>query len=166
MSSGEKKVVVLLGLVFVALIAVYVTTQPKAGESGSGPQVAAANLDCAPGAAGQAAETQHFGEPGAKLEIIAVLPVAHGCHATTEAELKKVYEAYPDDVHLTIVDLMGPDAGQYRQKVGVAWTVVSINGKSTFQLEGRTVTLQQMEGRSYRPSDILPIVETELAKLG
>jgi hypothetical protein len=164
MPSGEKKVAAILGLILVALVTLYLTTKPKAGESSLGPQLAG-GPDCAPAGGGGAAETQVLGKPGAKLEIIAVLPISHGCHAATEAELKKAYEAHPDDIYLTIVDLMGPDAAQYREKVGVAWTVVSINGQSTFQLNGRSITIEQMEHRTYRPSDILPIVDAELEKL-
>ena len=165
MGSSEKKVAVLLAIVLVGMIGGYLLTQPEAGSAvGEGGDVVDAG--CAPAVGGPAAELQEFGQEGAKVEIIAVLPISVGCHAATEAELKKAYEAHPDDIHLTIVDMASPEAADYRSRVGVGWTVVSINGSSTFELDGRSVTLQQMENGTYRTSDIAPIIEDELRKAG
>jgi hypothetical protein len=174
-SPTEKKIAAVLAVVLVAMIAVYFATQPKPGSAAGplSPEAAAAAgtqssaVACAPTAGGGgAATTQEFGEAGAKLEIIAVLPLAIGCHRATEAEVKKAYEKHPDDIHLVVVDLMGPDAAKYREKVGVGWMAVSINGKTTFDLDGRPVKLEQMENGTYRPADILPIIEAELSKPG
>jgi hypothetical protein len=173
MSSGEKKVVVVMIVILVVLVAAYAVTgrsvstdmEDYMAQMPSMPVGApGADPSCAPGDAGTVGETQEYGQAGAKLEIIAVLPIAKGCHATTEQELKKAYEAHPDDIHLTIVDLMGPDASEYQEKVKVSWTVVNINGSSQFELDGRNVRLEQAENNMYRPSDIVPIVEAELAK--
>jgi len=169
MSATEKKIAIVLVVILVAMIGVYVatgqTSEPSqtasaaTGDAGDMPPV------CAPGTEpGSYAAIQEFGEEGAKIEIVAVIPVAHGCHAATEAQLKKAYEAYPDDIHLTIVDLMGPDAAAYREKVGVAWTAVAINGSTSFRVNGRPVKLEQAENRTYTPADIKPIIEDELAK--
>jgi len=195
MSPGEKKVAALLVVVLVAMIAVYFSTMPKplpegpstmmpgmnmaqrgpapAGPGGARMGPAAAGTQpstassCGPSAGGGgAAATQEFGKAGAKLEIIALLPVAHGCHVATEGELKKAYQSHPNDIHLTIVDLMGPEAAKYQQKLGVRWTVVSINGKSSFDRNGRKVALEKIENGSYAPGDIVPIIEAELAKAG
>ena len=166
MGSGEKKVAVLLVVVLVGMIGWYLLTQPKAG-SAVGESGDAAETACAPAAGGGAyAETQKFGQEGAPIEIIAILPVAHGCHVATAAELEKAYEAHPDDIHLTIVDMASPEAADYRSRVGVAWTVVSINGSSTFDLGGRRVKLEQMENGTYRPADIIPIIEAQLQNAG
>lgn len=166
MGSGEKKVAVLLVVVLVGMIGWYQLTQPKAG-SALGEGGDAAETACAPAAGGgAAAELQEFGQEGAPIEIIAVLPISVGCHASTEAELKKAYEAHPDDIHLTIVDMASPKAADYRSRVGVSWTVVSINGRSTFEIDGSSVSLQQMENGTYRPADIIPIIEAELENVG
>ena len=166
MGSGEKKVAILLVVVLVGMIGWYLITQPKAG-SAVGEGGDALETACAPPAGGGAsAELQEFGQEGAPIEIIAVLPISVGCHASTEAELKKAYEAHPDDIRLTIVDMASPKAADYRSRVGVGWTVVSINGSSTFDLDGRRVKLEQMENGTYRPADIVPIIETELENAG
>jgi hypothetical protein len=172
MSSVEKKVALALVVVLAVMVVAYVATGKSEAPAG-GPhdhQVAAAaggDAGCAPvpGGGGTAA-TQEYGEPGAKLDIIAVLPVMKGCHAQTEAELKKAYEAHPDDIHLRIVELMGAEAAKYQAEVKVNWTVVSINGRSSFELDGRQVVLQKQENGSYRPSDVAPIIEAELAQAG
>ena len=166
MGSSEKKIAVMLVVLLVGMVGWYLVTQPEAGSAtGEGEDVA--DAACAPTAGGgAAAELQEFGQEGAKVEIIAVLPVSVGCHAMTEGELKKAYEAHPNDIHLTIVDMASPEAVDYRSRVGVGWTVVSINGSSTFDFDGRSVTLQQMENGTYRPSDIVPIIEAELANAG
>ncbi len=166
MGSSEKKVAVLLMVVLVGMIGWYLVTQPEAGSAlGEGGE--AAEEACAPAAGGGAtAELQEFGQEGAPVEIIAVLPISVGCHAATEAELKKAYEAHPDDIHLTIVDMASPEAADYRSLVGVSWTVVSINGRSTFEIDGSSVSLQQMENGTYRPADIIPIIEAELHNAG
>ena len=185
MGSGEKKVAIVLVVILVALVGVYVFLPklgvrantyppgypgaggPGAGASARGPAAGASaggpsSESCAVGQSGAAASTQELGKPGAKLEIIAVLPVAHGCHANTEGELKKAYKAHPDDIHLTIVDLQGSDSAKFREKVGRNWTAVSINGKTSFELDGRSVKLEQAENGSYRPADVAPIIEMAL----
>jgi len=147
MSRGEKRFAVLMVVVLIAMIAVYFTTQPSASNPPGGPGV----------------KTQEFGKAGAKVEILAVLPITHGCHVNTEAELKKAYEKHPEDIHLTIVDLFGPDAPKYLPKVGNRMrAVVSINGKSTFSLDGTTVQFEQQENMAYRPAQITAAIEQEL----
>ena len=111
---------------------------------------------------GESVATQEFGKKGAKMEIVALLPITHGCHVNTEAELKKAYKKHPDDIHLTIVDFFGPDAPKYQEKVGAGRALVSINGKTSFKLKGKTLILERQENMSYRPADIVPIIEQEL----
>jgi hypothetical protein len=182
MGSGEKKVAVGLVVVLAALVAVYVLKPnlgapksespmgpggrmgPAMAQSGGGPGAAGADASCSTGQAGASAKTQEFGKPGAKVEIVAVIPVAHGCHKTSEGELKKAYQAHPNDIHLTIVDLQGPDAAKYKSKVGVNWTAIAINGKTDFSVNGKQVQLQRAEGQSYQPSDLVPIIEEQLKK--
>ena len=136
---------------------------PGAKPAGGGKAGAAGDASCGTGQSGGSAKTQEYGKAGAKVEIVAVIPVAHGCHATSEAELKKAYQAHPNDIHLTIVDLQGPDAAKYRDKIGgVNWTVIAINGKSEFTVNGKKVQLQKAEGMSYQPSDLVPIIEDQL----
>ncbi len=162
MGPTEKKIAVVLVLVLIAMVAVYVTTGNKPQPNPTMPGQPAAAGACAPATGGGFAETEELGKPGAKVEIIAVVPVAHGCHNATIAELKKAYEKHPDEIHLTIVDLMGPDAANYREQVGSPYTRILINGKHQFELKGRKVSLDMVEGGSYRPSDIGPIIEAEL----
>jgi hypothetical protein len=194
MGATEKKIAVVLVVVLIAMVAVYATTGGKPEQNpmmGERPQPAAtpAASNAAPvvilnpGSPGQSAspggaacptgspsggtgvKTQVFGKPGAKLEILALLPITHGCHVNTEAELKKAFEQHAGDIHLTIVDLFGPEAASYLPKVGNrVRAVVSINGKTKFELKGRPVVLEQAENGSYSPGDIGPIVEAELRK--
>jgi len=184
MGSGEKKVAVVLVVVLAALVGAYFLLPglgaPKSsmpmgpGMQGSAPaggaQAAAgagagADAACATDTGGASAATQEFGKEGAKLEVIALLPITHGCHTTTEAELKKIYQKHPDDIHLAIVDLFGPDAKQYQDKIGGGFrTLVAINGSTTFTLGGRQVQLERQEGSSYVPADLEPLIEQELKK--
>jgi len=62
------------------------------------------------------------------------------------------------------VDAQGPEAAKYQTKVKVPWTVVSINGKSSFDLGGKKVTLEKQEGMTYEPSDLGPVIEQVLAR--
>jgi len=180
MGSGEKKMAVVLVVVLAALIGVYVML-PKLGvpkndmplppgmtPAGGARAAAGSGGDaaCAPGTTtgGEGAKTQEFGKKGAKVEVIALLPITHGCHVNTEAELKKIQQRHPDDIHLTIVDLFGPDAAKYQQQVGGGRTLVSINGRTEFELGGRTVVLERQENGSYQVGDLAPIVEEELKK--
>ncbi len=123
----------------------------------------AAQMGCAPTSGAQGVPTQEFGKAGAKLEITALLPITHGCHVRTEAELKRAYQLHPNDIHLTIVDLFGPDSQKYQPKVpGGMRACVGINGKNTFQYAGRTVSIEKPEGGEYQVSDIVPIIENEI----
>jgi len=180
MSSVEKKVAVVLAVVLVAMVGLYVVTGNRAKAAPGANPMAAAMPGGAPGGAGassaagcaptgaggqQSAPTEELGKAGAKLEIVAIVPVAHGCHATSIAELKKAYQAHPNDIHLTVVDAFGPDAKKYQEKTGgITWTVVAINGVSDFELDGKKVQLQRQEGASYSPTDLVPIIEAELKK--
>ncbi len=177
MSGAEKKVAVVLVVVLIAAVGLYVVTgksaqsapaNPMAAAMPGGTQTAAASSDpnCATGGKGsESAPTEELGKAGAKLEIVAIVPVAHGCHATSIAELKKAYQAHPNDIHLTVVDAFGPEAKKYAEKAGgITWTVIAINGKSEFDLKGKKLVLQRQEGMSYSPTDLVPIVEQELTK--
>ena len=179
MSSSEKKIAAILVVVLVAMVGVYFVTGNRAQSAPAPGQVAqagqaakagqasaASGASCAPTSGGQQfAKTEELGKPGAKLDIVAIVPVAHGCHATSVAELKKAYEAHPNDIHLTIVDAWGPDAKKYQSKAGgVTWTVIAINGQSEFELNGKRLQLQRQEGMSYSPTDLVPLIEDELKK--
>jgi hypothetical protein len=166
MSSGEKKIAVVLVVVLIAMVGAYFALGSRMdaaqmpGPPGMAGAGGAGGAACpAPGADGSV-PTQEFGKAGAKVEVIALLPITHGCHVNTEAELKKVQQKHPDDVHLVIVDLFGPEAEQYQQQIGGGRrTVVAVNGKTSFDLKGRRITLEMIEGMSYRPADIGPVIE-------
>jgi len=169
MSSAEKGIAVVLLVVLVGMVGAYVITGNRgqaAQAAASGAGAAAGGAGCAPTSGGQtAAKTEELGKAGAKLEIVAIVPVAHGCHATSIAELKRAYQAHPNDIHLTIVDSFGPEARKYQDKTGgITWTVIAINGKSDFEVNGQKVVLQRQEGMSYTPAHLSPIIENELKK--
>jgi hypothetical protein len=118
---------------------------------------------CAPSSGGSGVATQEFGKAGAKVEILSLLPITHGCHARTEAELKKAQAAHPSDIHLVIVDLFGSEAPKYLSKVGNQQRpVVSINGNTSFTLNGKRVVFEYQEDRLYAPSDLAPAIEQAL----
>jgi len=172
MSAGEKKVAVVLVIVLVALVGAYFVSGRSAssaataipGQMAAGPTAtptgAPGGQTCAPtGAAAGSVPTQEFGKAGAKVEIVAALPITHGCHVKTEAELKKAYEKHPDDVHLTIYDLFGPEGQAYVKEHGGPRAVVFINGNTSFDLKGKKVKLEMTEGGSYVPDQIVPIID-------
>jgi hypothetical protein len=163
MSSGEKKIAVVLVVILIAMVGAYFALGSKldtaqmpgpAGMAGGG------------GAGGGAAETSSVGPEDAKVKITALVPIVNPCHAATVAALKEVQAAHPNDIHLTLIDFLGPDSNEWRQKLGVTCATVNINGQYTFNLEGRTVTFQQQEGGSYRPADLRPVIEDALKSAG
>lgn len=175
MGSGEKKVVAVLAVVLVGLIVAYFKFQPQPGAPATpmmgrgtgmpGASSGASGAACATsGSTGEGVPTQEFGKKGAKLEIVAALPITHGCHVQTEAELKKAYQKHKDQIHLTIYDLFGPEGQAYVAKHGGQRAVVFINGASSFTLGGKKLVLEKLEGGTYQPSQILPIIEQELKK--
>jgi hypothetical protein len=168
MGATEKKIAVVLVVILIAMVAAYVSTGKEPQPNPMMAQQAASGAAACPTGApsgGTGVETQEYGKAGAKLEILALLPITHRCHVNTEAELKKAYERHAGDIHLTIVDLFGSDAATYLPKVGNrVRAVVSINGKTRFELKGKPVVLEQAENVSYSPRDIGPIVEAELRK--
>ncbi|MBN2565615.1 MAG: hypothetical protein JXB46_07885 [Candidatus Eisenbacteria bacterium] len=171
MSSGEKKIAVVLVAILVVFVAAYMVTGKSVGTGANGsmaevPTDQAGTPVCTPMANPPAGgvPTQEFGAEGAKVEIVAALPITHGCHVQTEAELKKAFEKYPDDVHLVIYDLFGREGQEYVREHGGQRAVVFVDGESTFQLEGRRVKLEYLEGGTYVPADIILVVEAQLAK--
>jgi hypothetical protein len=179
MSSGEKKIAVILAVVLVAMVGLYVSTSnkaqsaapagnpmmAKAGGAAAGGTQSGTGADCAPtGASDGSVATQEFGKKGAKLEIVAALPITHGCHVETEAELKKAYQKHPKDVHLTIYDLFGAEGQKYVSQHGGQRAVVFINGESTFEANGKKMQLERQENMSYSPTDLVPLIESLLKK--
>ena len=159
MSSGEKKIAVVLVVILIAMVGVYFALGSK--------------MDTAqmPGPAGMAggggaAESSSVGPEDSKVKITALVPIVNPCHAATVAALKEVQAAHPNDIHLTLIDFLGPDSTEWKQKLGVTCATVNINGQYTFNLEGRTVTFQQQEGGSYRPADLRPVIEDALKSAG
>ena len=161
MSSTEKKIAAALVVVLIGLIAVYFTMGSGTGGSGgiAGPGTSG-------GRSGGFPEVAAMGPEDAKVKIVALVPIVNPCHTATVAALKEVYEDNPEDIHLTLIDFFSPDSGEWKQKLGVSCATVEINGQRTFDLEGRRVTFQQMEGQMYRPTDLKTVVEGELAKAG
>ena len=161
MSSTEKKIAATLVVVLIGLIAVYFTMGSGTGGSGG---IAGPGMAGGPG--GGFPEVAAMGPEDAKLKIVALVPIVNPCHAATVATLKEVYEDNPEDIHLTLIDFFGPDSMEWKQKMRVTCATVEINGQRTFDLKGRTVTFQQMEGAMYKPTDLKTVVEDELAKAG
>jgi hypothetical protein len=175
MSSGEKRIAVVLVVILIGMVGAYfavgskMDTAQMPGPPGMGGAGGPGGMMGAGGMAGQggaAAATTTVGPEGAKVEIIALVPIANPCHAATVSVLKQLSSAYPNDVRLTLIEFMGPDSAEWRQKLGVTCATVSINGQYTFNLEGRTVIFQQQEGGTYRPVDLKTVVEAELARAG
>jgi hypothetical protein len=176
MSSGEKKIAVVLVLILIGMIGAYfalgskMDTAQMPGPPGlagrGGPGGAGGPGAMGGGAPGGFPETTTMGPEGAKVKITALVPIANPCHAATVAALREVYSAHPNDIHLTLIDFEGPDSGQWRQKLGVTCATVDINGQYTFNLDGRTVTFQKKEGMSYTPADLKPVIEDALKTAG
>ncbi len=164
MSSLEKKIAAVLVVVLIAMIGVYFSLKPKPHPMGP----AYASGSGGHGGPGGApfGETETMGPEDAKMKIVGMVPIANPCHAATVAALKKVYEDHPNEIHLTLIDFMGPDSTEWKQKLGVTCATVEINGENSFNLEGRDVTFQKMEGGTYEPSDLETVIEAELAKAG
>ncbi|UCC67551.1 MAG: hypothetical protein JSV79_10545 [Armatimonadota bacterium] len=160
MSSGEKKVAVVLVVVLIAMIGVYFSLGPKSELAGTG------GAGLVGGAGAAFAEAEPMGPDDAKVKIVGLVPIANPCHAATVAALKEVYEEHPNDVQLTLIEFMGPNAMEWKQKLGVTCATVEINGSYRFELDGRNVIFQKQEGMTYRPADIKTVVEAELAKAG
>lgn len=180
MNSGEKKIVAALAVILVASLGLYfgmpqktasaapmMTAQaggPPAGPArpqGAGPGAASDPGGCATtGAAGAAGvATFEAGKKGAKVDIIAILPITHGCHVATEGIVKKLAQDHPNDVHLVVVDLFGKDGPKYLKQTGLGQSAaVAINGKTAFKVNGKSVQLLRQEGQSYMPGDIELIV--------
>ena len=164
MSGTEKKIAVVLGVVLVAMTAAYFATAPKSEAPQPMPVVSGEPRQPAPGAY---AETAVIGPEEAKLKVVAMVPVVNPCHAATVKALKKVAAEHPDDIQLTLIDFFNPaEAAKWKEELGVTCATVEINGDYTFELEGRTVTFQRMEGGTYQPADLETVIEGELAKAG
>lgn len=167
MSSGEKKIAAILVVVLIAAIGAYFAlgSRMETGQVTASPNMAGAGGP-GDGRGGGYAETSSLGSEDAKVKIIALVPIANPCHAATVSALKEVYEAHPNDIHLTLIDFQGPHAAEWRQKLRVTCATVDINGQYTFDLDGRNVTFQKQEGGTYQPADLRTVVEAELEKAG
>jgi hypothetical protein len=169
MSSGEKKIAVVLVVILIGMIGAYFALGSKTGPAEmAGPpgQAGAGGPGGMPGPGGAAPETTTVGPEDAKVDIVALVPIANPCHAATVSVLMQLSSDHPDDVRLTLIEFMGPDSAEWRQKLGVTCATVSINGRHTFEVDGRTVTFQQQEGGTYRPVDLKTVIEAELAQAG
>jgi len=171
MSSGEKKIAVVLVVILIAMVGAYFALGSKIDSAQMPGPPGMAGAMGGPGAMGGGApggfpETTTMGPEGAKVKITALVPIAEGCHAATVAALQEVYSAHPDDIQLTLIDFKGPESNKWKQELGVTCATVSINGQYSFNLEGRTVTFQKQEGMTYQPADVRTVVEAELKSAG
>jgi hypothetical protein len=165
MTQSQTKVAAIVALVVVGLAVAYFGIQAKGGVIGllaSRPRTSAPIGEM--GVAGRFAESEEIGPKDAKVKIIAVVPIANPCHKATVAALREITKAHPEEVHLTLVDFHGPDAGKWMKEMDFHCATVFINGEYQFELDGRHVMLEQHEGVKYKPEDLEPIVEAEIAK--
>ena len=178
MSSGEKKIAVVLVVILIGMIGAYFALGSKTGPAemagppgmggagGPGGMPGQGGPGGMPGSGGAGPATTTVGPEDAKVDVVALVPIANPCHAATVSTLKQLSSAYPNDVRLTLIEFMGPDSAEWRQRLGVTCATVSINGRHTFEVDGRTVTFQQQEGGTYRPVDLKTVIEAELAQAG
>ena len=164
MTQSQTKIAAMVALIVVGLAVAYFGIQAKGGvigllASGRRPPVVIRETG------GPAvAESEEIGPKDAKVKIIAVVPIAIPCHKATIAALREVTNAYPEEVHLTLVDFHGPDSGKWMKELNFHCATVFINGEYQFELDGRQVRFHQKEGMTYKPEHLKPIVEAELAK--
>src|SRR4030042_1352641 len=120
MSAGEKKVAALLAIVLVVMVGAYIVTgRPSAGQMTlPGGMQGPGGGAMGPGGGGFP-DVEAMGPEDAKVKIVGFVPIVNPCHASTVAALKEVYEAHPDDIHLTLIDFRGPDSTEWKQTLGV-----------------------------------------------
>jgi len=166
MTQSQTKIAAIVALVVVGLAAAYFGIQVKGGgvtkllASGRGESIAVRGGS----AESRYAESEEIGPEDAKVKIIAVVPIANPCHRATINALREIAKARPEEVHLTLVDFLGPDAGKWMEEMDFHCATVFINGESKFEVDGREVIFEQKEGMKYKPEDLKPVVEAELAK--
>jgi len=166
MTQSQTKIAAIVALVVVGLAVAYFGIQVKGGgvtrllASGRGESIAVGGGS----AESRYAESENIGPEDAKVKIIAVVPIANPCHKATVNALREISKARPEEVHLTLVDFHGPDAAEWMKELDFHCATIFINGENKFDLDGREVIFEQQEGRKYKPEDLKPVVEAELAK--
>jgi len=165
MTQSQSKIAAVVALVVAALAVAYFGIQAKGGVTGLLASGRPAPVTMGEGgAAARSVESEEIGPENAKVKIIAVVPIAIPCHKETIAALRDITKAYPEEVHLTLVDFHGPDAGKWMEELDFHCATIFINSEYKFDLDGREVIFEQKEGMKYKPEHLKPVVEAELAK--
>jgi len=167
MTQSQTKVAAIVALVVAALAVAVFGLQAKGGVTGLLASGRRAPVTIrGPGLPPAFADSEEIGPENARVKIIAVVPIANPCHKATVAALRDVAKAHPEEVHLSLIDFHGPEAGKWMDELGFHCATIYVNGEHTFQLDGRQVVFEQKEGLKYKPEDLKPVVEAALAKPG
>jgi len=140
----------------VALLLLYYTAAPRPSQP---------KLDAAAEAVPAATELPSlcgklFGDPEARVAVVALLPVSSGCQDALGAFLVTVAQAIPDKVSVRIHDMKSADAAAIMKAQDIRCACVIVNGRTRFDL-GPENGKRLLEG-PMDPEDIRDVLISEL----
>lgn len=107
------------------------------------------------------------GPDNAAVKVVAYYP---GRHEDTIAAVKRLLEAFPQEVSVEVVDWRRPEGLKRRDASGLTCAGVTLNGKNAFDLEmqGKTAKVLFVRGidGEWTAEDLTAAVKQELAKVG
>lgn len=101
--------------------------------------------------------------PVDKVDVVVAGYINHGPLQATVAAIKDVTSKYGDKVNVTWVDLQTPEGEDYFKHHGLsAHMNVIINGKYTYEVNGKAVTFQWFEGQQWTKADLDAVISSLL----
>lgn len=99
------------------------------------------------------------------IKVVVAGYMNHGPLRPTVQAIKDVLAKYGDKVSVTWVDLGTKDGAAYFKQNGLtAHMNVIINGKYTYQVNGKTVTFQWFEGQQWKKADLDAVLSNLVSK--
>ncbi|HEX7364236.1 MAG TPA: hypothetical protein VF366_03615 [Dehalococcoidia bacterium] len=152
----------ILGMLIIGLLALTACSSPSSAISAPAQSQSETNLsDNKEAAPGYSATTQPPEEvisptiPASPVSVVVAGYINHGPLQPTVRAIKEVLSKYDDKVTVTWIDLNTAQGQSYFQEHGLtAHMNVIINGKSRYEVDGKTVDFEWFEGQQWTEEEL------------
>ena len=101
-----------------------------------------------------------LGDPAAKVQIVAILPLRTDCHSPSIAYLLAACKEQPERFHVRFVNRRLPHGEKELKQRGLHCASIVCNGSTTFTLpDGRKVKLEGGPGEAFEIADLRAVLQ-------
>jgi len=103
---------------------------------------------------------QTIGEPGAGVQVLAILPLRTDCHEARIRYLLRLARDHPNRFRLEFMERRSPEGEKELARRGLACATIVVNGRSKFETrDGRAIALTGGPDGSYSLDDLRAVLQ-------